>query len=466
MTNPNPPKKRGRPKKNRAASASANGEAASLPQLTQASATASTAAADDVSSIPLTAVLPDPAITPDTKDPGDQTGRNFRYQHAYGVILLAASARALRPYAAIWCEHHEDFLAERLDGKYDGFQIKTSRPENGAWQMNDEELVRSIRRFVALVKKFGDQIGQLFFVTNTDFDNSGDEVKDEKKRGRRPHAFLSHIKSCGDHTAVGPPYLDIFDELQAGCGCLAPELIATLKRVELVLGPARDSIHPVVAHQHLPQVPGCNDLTVPELSAWCDHLIAKVCECSSLAVNDPLRHLEPLSNENRLTPAMAAKRLRPSEVLVRPTPQTVPFEFTEPPAIDVGVARAPEVLKAKLESGDLADHVEYLSQRARDTERHLMAEILRRPEKSEALLRRLQEVVGGECSEAHLRARLGGLPYGPRMMINVQDRLRRIARDEPARVAHQSYDCLIGMVALLTSACRVWWCPRASAHIG
>jgi hypothetical protein len=443
---PNPRKKRGRPKKDTAATPSLNG------QPVPAAPTAASPTPSPVATL-------DPATTPDRTDPGDQTGRNFRYQHAYGVILMVASARGVRPYVAIWCEHHEDFLAERSDGKYDGYQIKSSRPENGAWRMNDEELVKSIRRFVALVKKFGDHIGELFFVTNTDFDNVGDDVKDEKRRGRRPLAFLTHVGSCADHTTIGSPYLAIFDELQAECGCLAPELIITLKRVKLVKGPERDSVHPVVACQHLPQVPGCSDLTVQELSTWCDQLIARVCACSSLAVNDPLRHLEPLFNGNGLTTAMAAKRIRPSEVLVRPTPQAVPFEFTEPPTIDVGVTRDPGVLKAKLDGGDLTDQVDYLSQRERDTERHLMAEILRKPEKSEALLRRLQEVVVGECSEAHLRARLGGLPYGPRMMIDVQDRLRRIARDEPARVAYQSYDCLIGMVALLTNACRVWWCP-------
>ena len=81
---------------------------------------------------------------PDTDDPGDATHRNFRYQHAYGAILLAAGHRGDKPYVAIWCEHHEDLLAERSDGKYDGYQIKTSRPENGAWKMNSSDLVKSI----------------------------------------------------------------------------------------------------------------------------------------------------------------------------------------------------------------------------------------------------------------------------------------------------------------------------------
>ena len=336
---------------------------------------------------------------------------------------MAASAAGTRPYVSIWCEQHEDFLAERQDGRYDGYQIKTSRPENRVWRMNDDDLVKSIRRFVSLVKKFGDRIGRLFFVSNTEYYQVADNHKDEKRRGRQPLAFLTHVKACVDHTAIADPFLSVFDDLQAECGCMATELLDVLKRMELVSGPSRDSFHPVVAHQHLPIVPGCSDLSAPELSAWCDRLIVTVCACSSLAVNDPLRHLEPLFDGTALSPAMAAKRLRPAELMVRPTPEARPFEFTEPPAIDIGAGRNPNVLKAKLEGGDLKDHVDFLSQLERDTERYLMAEILRKPEKAQALLCRLQEVVGGECSEAHLRARVAGQPYGPRMMIDVQDRL-------------------------------------------
>jgi hypothetical protein len=78
-----------------------------------------------------------PTEVRNTTDPGDATGRNFRYQHAYGVMLLTAARRGLRPYSAIWCEHHEDFLAERHDGTFDGYQIKISRPERGAWRLTD-----------------------------------------------------------------------------------------------------------------------------------------------------------------------------------------------------------------------------------------------------------------------------------------------------------------------------------------
>jgi hypothetical protein len=46
------------------------------------------------------------------------------------------------------------------------------------------------------------------------------------------------------------------------------------------------------------------------------------------------------------------------------------------------------------------------------------------------------------------------------MMIDVQDRLRKTAKEEAALVGNHTYECLIGMAGLLTSECVVWWSPR------
>lgn len=92
----------------------------------------------------------------DVNDPGDATQRNYRYQHTYCVMLLVSGKLGLRPYVAIWCEQHEDCLAERDDKRFDAYQIKTSRPENGAWRLNNLDLIKAIGRFAGLVAEFGD----------------------------------------------------------------------------------------------------------------------------------------------------------------------------------------------------------------------------------------------------------------------------------------------------------------------
>src|ERR1700676_1490749 len=78
----------------------------------------------------------------DSTDPGDATLRNYRYKHTYCVMLLVSGKLEKHPYVAIWCEQHEDCLAERTDKTFDAYQIKTSRPENGAWKLNSLELMK------------------------------------------------------------------------------------------------------------------------------------------------------------------------------------------------------------------------------------------------------------------------------------------------------------------------------------
>ncbi len=108
-----------------------------------------------------------PSELMDTDDVGDSTQRNFRYQHAYGVILLIGAALKKLPYIAIWCEHHEDILAEREDGRWDGFQVKTRKPELGEWDLNDNELCSAIDHLARLESKFSGRISALHVTVPT-----------------------------------------------------------------------------------------------------------------------------------------------------------------------------------------------------------------------------------------------------------------------------------------------------------
>jgi hypothetical protein len=151
---------------------------------------------------------PGSAATPvdafDASDPGDSTQRNFRYQHAYGVILLVASTLGLRPYVAIWCEQHEDYLAERTDRTFDGYQIKTSRPENGAWKLNNFEFAKAIGRFAELVQEFGDAINGLFFVSNTECETVGKDNTNDRLRALCPRLFLELSNLAANQPRLTP----------------------------------------------------------------------------------------------------------------------------------------------------------------------------------------------------------------------------------------------------------------------
>lgn len=124
----------------------------------------------------------------DTVDTGDETQLRFRYQHAYGVILLLAALSGKKPYTFLWCEHHEDLLGQRNDGFFEAYQIKTRR--DGSWNLSDDPLKDSIKRFVEVDQHFPRKIKEFFFVSNARYENSNAQ----NKVGRSPKKFLQAVK--------------------------------------------------------------------------------------------------------------------------------------------------------------------------------------------------------------------------------------------------------------------------------
>jgi len=113
-------------------------------------------------------------------------------------------------------------------------------------------------------------------------------------------------------------------------------------------------------------------------------------------------------------------------------------------------------LQKKMICGGLAARYEVMRRRTLTAERKLL-DLATRPNDGKAILSQIENVVLVECDDANLRASQKEDPYGPAMLIDVQDRLKRISETEPARVHRQPYDLLVGVAGLLTSECKVWW---------
>lgn len=404
----------------------------------------------------------DPTTLFDVSDPGDATQQNFRYQHLYGVILLVAAARGTRPYASLYCEHFEDFLCEKADGTFDAYQVKTQRPENGAWRTTDDALVKSIGRFVDLHGKLGAKAAAFFFVSNTECDLVTPESKDDTKRGRCPALLLQHIRSKADADAVQPPFKKPFDALCAQCGCSAEELFATLQRVEIVLGPGKREIEASVSNEHLASLTGFDKLAAVALNTHRDELAAIVHRASSLQVTDAARHVTGTVFNEGADFRVSAKRLSPAQILQPPNTQNgrPALLFPGLPVLKLGAAQHGTVLEQKLKRGGLEDQIEYMQVRERAAEYSLIEDIVRRPEHYPALQTQIENVVLGACSEAHLRHRSSTSEFGPAMLIAVQDALKKAAEDRAEQIGQHSYECLVGVASLFTSECRVWWSTR------
>lgn len=396
-----------------------------------------------------------------SRDPGDETERNFRYQHQYGVVLLAAVRRGTLNYVALYCEHHEDFLAERPDGLFDGYQIKTSRPENGPWTLTSVALTKSIGRFVDLMTAFPGQIGKLVFVSNSDVDSVGPTSSDDRRRSRCPKLMLEHVRSCNTADAIQPPFRNAFDVLAAELGAERAQLFEVLRRLEIVKGPSRRDFDATLAQQHIGGLAECAHLAPGPLRELCNDLVARFHRAASLYVVDPDRHLAGFSSATSDNSVIRAKRIVIADVVLVP-PSTVrsTFQYQGGPMISLGEHRTKRVLEQKLARGDVETLVEYMKAREQAAEYHFLEEQARDPVMAARQLRQVEEAVHGECLESFMAHQVAGAPFGQAMFNDVTIRLRNLETQRRDLLGGAPYELLMGMAALLTSDCRVWWSER------
>lgn len=400
-----------------------------------------------------------PAEVLHTADPGDEIQRRFRYQHTYGVILLTAAVRGELPYVALWCEHHEDLLGERTDGLWDGFQIKTQRPENGEWHLQKDALKDSIKRFVVLEERFPGKIHELAFVTNCDFlkSNARETI------GRSPVKLLEAVRCVTLVDELPDPFATAFETLRKHCDCSASSLLAVLKKVRLKNGPALTSFDAELTQDHISHLPECASLPVATLKALRDELVALIYRASSLANDDPSRHWCCIHGSDHLNPMLHGKKITVAQFadLIKQR-HGVPFRYLPGSGyLDLGHAASTTTrLAQKMARGGVGTHFETMRRRALATECHLLELAQMKPERFDLVLNQLVNVVKGECDDAQLAASLDGEPYGHRMLVEVQRRLKAIAENRPEMVERQPYECLVGIAGLLSGECQVWWSDR------
>jgi len=396
-----------------------------------------------------------PIDSRDLSDPGDEVLRKFRYQHAYGVILSVGMATGGLPCKALWCEQHEDFLTELADGFFEAYQIKTRKPELGEWELNDEAFWKSLLRFVNLDLGYPGKIQSFKLVSNTQFSDSS--AKDREYFS--PLKLLSGIQQVTRCEDLDGEVKKGFEWLHGKLKVTPKDLFTVLRRLDLVLGPTDRAYEDELSQRHIPTLAECRLLSASALSTVREALISRISQASSLVSADPRRDWIGLNRQTKDDPFLLAKRITPEDITltVRDAEDLAFCFLPDLASLRLGSAKGRmDALSKKMIHGGLAPRYESMRRRALTAEQ-LLLDLATRPNDGRALCSQIENVVLVECDDANLRASNTGKPFGPVMLIDVQDRLKRIAETDPARVYRQPYDLLVGVAGLLTSECKVWW---------
>lgn len=381
--------------------------------------------------------------------------RRFRYQFAYGVILLLGAATRRLDYRAIWCEQHEDFLAEVADQTLDAYQVKTRKPELGAWKLNDEAIWKSIARFVDLDRRFPEKIRFFKLVSNAEFSDSSARAREHLS----PVKLRAAVHGVNRWEELSGPAKKGFELLNEKIGATPEELFVSLKRLDLIQGPTDRAFEDEICQTHIPGLPECSSLSATSLARIREVLITRVGEASALFTDDPARHWVALNRDLQTEPLLLAKRITVEDLtLIVREVRGGGFAYLDTLAsLQLGDAlERMDTLEKKMVRGGLAHHYEMMRRRALTAEQMLL-DLATRPTDGLRVCSQLENIVFGECDDARLRASQHPEPFGTKMLIDVQDRLKTLAQTDPERVHRQPYDLLVGVVGLLASECKVWW---------
>lgn len=392
-----------------------------------------------------------------THDYGAETLRNYRYQSAYAVVLLVAAVAKNKNYTAVWCEQEDDILAQIGENSFDSYQVKTRKPELGEWRLTDDAFVSAVKVFLRLDAEFPNSFQHFHFVTNTEcLESDAAQTKHLcPKRLAAAAKTKSLVSELSETEAKG--FQVLLDKTEA-----KPEtLFKVLKRLGFVKTPERESFVAELAQNHLRELEWCR-LPQPRLEAVVWSLIEMVDRASSLSSQDSSRHLALHAGDGQSDPQLSAKRITVEDFILRSRELANPSFRYLPSLTTSPLAQTNRDLKRfnqKLNRGELDDYAHSLRNQTLSAEAAFLDLATRGPA-GQAELVQIENVVKAECDAAHLRAAQGAKPFGQRMLIDVQDRLHRVAKEESNKVGKQPYEALIGMAGILTESCQVWWSEK------
>jgi len=391
-------------------------------------------------------------------DAGARTLAAFRYQCAYGVILLAASCNKSNDYRAIWCEQEDDLLAEIDDHQFDSYQVKTRKPELGSWKTATPDFVKAIKLFVRLHNEFPSSFRWYHFVSNTELYDTTDKKKIDQCPGKLAAATLQ----VAALDKLSPPFQKGLSQLAKAVECTEEQLFQVLRKLKFSKSPSRDSVIAELAINHLPHIKECANASTPRLKRLAHQLISVLEEASALSSQDPARHYVQLANNGAHDPQLKAKRVSleqfQAEIIkvvqkgFRYLPETSGTAFA---ATDRQFKR----FKIKLKRGGLDMYADTLRNQALTTESVLLDLVTRGPE-GHADVEHLRQMVKAKCDDAHLASHSVSDTFGSKMLLDLKDKLQHVIATAPTNACDQPEEVLLGIAGMLTENCDVWWSDK------
>ena len=397
-----------------------------------------------------------------SSDKGAETLKRFRYQITYSAILSLSLIDDNSNTQEIFCEHHEDVLIKLTNGKFVGVQVKTKDLDLGPFHTSDPEIEKTIVRFVKLDSEFENKFSFLTIVSNTGFyctaktfknlsylidlakNNKNDELLKNRSKSKTWIKKISKEAKCDERKVISVLSKIVLKGKKAGLDYITSDLRERLDKIYKL----------------------CNQ-TFGVLNSISEGLIQKHFNASSL-LN---KHQVTESFLSSTTPKDGEiKRILDSKVIRPDDIWGIINKFLEEP-ISLFLKDCPDLnsfpigtkkLELKMDAGGISyDNIKLQKDNKFSAENHFVSWVYKdNTNKAEGKYNQIQLIIRNECQEAHDEYFEESELFGTKMLIDTRKRLKNRYSSEKGSFFDCKYEHLMGMAAILTEECTVWWSKK------
>lgn len=401
----------------------------------------------------------DPGSTLSTIDRGDDMQMRVRYQTTYAAFLALGMLLDATEIIEIYCEHHEDVLVRKANGKYQGCQVKTRLASIGPFKADDDQIKSALSRFVGLDIEFPGHFESFVIATNVGFWQSAESSKN------LPYITALAQGSNGAVPKTSRKIHKLVGSLCADNNCKRELVWSVLARVELQ--PELPQFHDIEKQLavQIAVVLGETHRRFDELTRAAKAAVQLIGGASSRSHSSPLFRyfvfVEGASNAEEGA-IIEAKRISKERLW-----QVIKLSFDDAVLLCSGnridlttLPTGMTKIEKKMAAGGITAAEIELAKDLKFSMDKLLQEWMYKYGPKEATRRfdHLQLIVKDDCFEASGHTKAAG-PYGTAMLARVRSNLKGSAAHHAAQLTPMglTYNHLLGVTGILTEECTVWW---------
>lgn len=392
------------------------------------------------------------------KDKGDETQYRFKYQNACACFISLNLLSEDRKFDELYCEQHEDILIKLNNGKFSGIQIKTKNLDLAPFDLNDEVIYNSFKRFVVHNINFPDKFESYIFATNAGLlrsDSKGVKEYIEWLKSNDINIIEKSKKEYGRFTK------NIAKELKIPLDIVINALIKVKFKENL---PHYGDIYDKISAK-LWNTEECRNSYVRVIKEITEKLIKLHDDASSLKIESDYAFLSDNPEEELTKEKIKKKRITVDKLL---NIITAEIKFGKNNLIRVpknytisSIPKTTKTLEKKMDAGDITiDNIKLIKDQKYAFESLITERFYKDQNQTEDDYNHLIQIALNESQMSFDESYNKINAFGMQMLKDLRKRIHRRHLHNSDTFRGCEIEHIFGLIAILTEECKVWWSDK------